>query len=38
MSKHSPPCPFGDVLLALRKERGISQYALVRTSGISERY
>ncbi|WP_296304321.1 helix-turn-helix transcriptional regulator [uncultured Desulfovibrio sp.] len=38
MSKNSPPCPFGDMLVSLRKERGISQYALARTSGISERY
>ena len=38
MSKNSPPCPFGELLLRLRKERGISQYALSRTSGISERY
>ena len=38
MSKNSPPCPFGELLLTLRKERGISQYALSRGCGISERY
>lgn len=38
MSKKSSPCPFGELLLSLRKTRGISQYALSRRSGISERY
>ncbi len=37
MKKDAPPCPFGEILVNARKERGISQYQLANMIGRNPR-
>lgn len=36
--EEKPPCPFGDVLVKARKDRGITQYRLAKLTKRSARY
>ena len=36
--KEKPPCPFGEILVKARSERGITQYRLAKLVGRNPRY
>ena len=36
--KPKPPCPFGEILVKAREERGITQYRLAKLVGRNSRY